>query len=82
MESILRSIARFISRPHPIIQARIQRRCAKSDSNASKRREQSRSALANPKIAEDMDYLIHRLQTTPACSPVPLQVAATSDGVQ
>ena len=32
-------------------------------------------------IGEEMDYLIHRLQTTPACSPVPLHIAATLDGV-
>ena len=28
-----------------------------------------------------MDYLIHRLQTTPACIPVPLHVAAAPNGV-
>jgi len=32
-------------------------------------------------IGEDMDYLIHRLQTMPACTPVPLHVAATPLGV-
>jgi len=32
-------------------------------------------------IGEEMDYLIHRLQTTPACAPLPLQVAPTSSGV-
>jgi hypothetical protein len=32
-------------------------------------------------IGEDMDYLIFRLQTTPACTPVPMHVAATADGV-
>jgi hypothetical protein len=30
---------------------------------------------------EDMNYLVHRLQTVPACSPVPLQVTATTNGV-
>jgi len=30
---------------------------------------------------EDMDYLIHRLQTTPACTPVPLHVIPVTDGV-
>ncbi len=30
---------------------------------------------------EEMDYLIHQLQTVPACSPVPLQVTATTNGV-
>jgi hypothetical protein len=33
------------------------------------------------RISEDMDNLIYDLQTTPACSPVPLNVAATSDGI-
>lgn len=32
-------------------------------------------------IGEDMDYLIHHLQTTPACSPVPLQVDTSANGV-
>jgi hypothetical protein len=32
-------------------------------------------------IGEEMDYLIHRLQTTPACTAVPLHVTATPDGV-
>ena len=30
---------------------------------------------------EEMDYLIHRLQTTPACTPVPLRVIPATDGV-
>ena len=32
-------------------------------------------------IGDEMDYLIHRLQTTPACSPIPLNVAASPAGV-
>ena len=32
-------------------------------------------------IAAGMDNLIYRLQTTPACSPVPLNVVATAGGV-
>jgi hypothetical protein len=32
-------------------------------------------------IGEDMDYLIHRLHTTPACSPVPLHVVRNANGV-
>jgi len=32
-------------------------------------------------ISEDMDNLIYGLQTTPACSPVPLNVNATSAGI-
>ena len=32
-------------------------------------------------IGENMDYLIHRLRTTPACSPMPLLVTTTPDGV-
>ncbi len=32
-------------------------------------------------IGEDMYYLLHRLQTTPACSPIPLQVTPSSTGV-
>lgn len=32
-------------------------------------------------IGEEMDYLIHRLQTSPACAPVPLQVTPTATGV-
>jgi hypothetical protein len=32
-------------------------------------------------ISEGMDNLIYDLQTTPACTPVPLNVVATSDGI-
>jgi hypothetical protein len=32
-------------------------------------------------IGQDMDYLAYRLHTTPACSPVPLHVSTTTDGV-
>lgn len=32
-------------------------------------------------IGEDMDYLIHHLQTTPACMPAPLHVATVPGGV-
>ena len=32
-------------------------------------------------IGEERDYLIHRLQTTPACTPIPLHVVAASEGV-
>lgn len=32
-------------------------------------------------IGEDMYYLLHHLQTAPACSPVPLHVSAAADGV-
>lgn len=35
----------------------------------------------NAAIGEDMYYLLHRLQTSPACSPIPLHVSASSDGV-
>jgi hypothetical protein len=33
------------------------------------------------RISEGMDNLIYGLQTTPACTPVPLNVVATSDGI-
>jgi hypothetical protein len=32
-------------------------------------------------IGQDMDYLLHSLRTTPACSPMPLKVTATLDEV-
>lgn len=32
-------------------------------------------------IGEDMYYLLHHLQTAPACSPVPLHVSAATDSV-
>ena len=32
-------------------------------------------------IGEDMYYLLHHLQAEPACSPIPVHVAATPDGV-
>ncbi len=32
-------------------------------------------------IGDETDYLIHRLQTTPACSPIPLQVTPSTSGV-
>lgn len=34
------------------------------------------------RVGVDTDYLIHRLQTSPACSPVPIQVEATPAGVR
>jgi hypothetical protein len=35
----------------------------------------------NVTIGQDMDYLIHRLHTTPACAPMPLQVTPGTNGV-
>ena len=32
-------------------------------------------------IGDERDYLIHRLQTSPACSPIPLHVAPSTSGV-
>jgi hypothetical protein len=33
-------------------------------------------------IGEEMDYLIHHLQTVPACAPAPVQATLTPDGIR